>query len=104
MFKLQNTKPSFKTKVDISIAGEARPASIEVEYKYMTKSQVRDFFNALEGKTDVEALGEIIVGWSGVDQAYSADTLAMLIDEYPSASTELFDTFRRELFEAKRKN
>jgi hypothetical protein len=103
MFKLQ-PNPTFKSKVGISIAGALRPADIEVEFKYLSKEKVREYFDRLQGKTDAEALAEIIVGWSGVDEAYSDVALEMLVDNYPAAAADLFETFRKELLEAKRKN
>lgn len=103
MFKLQ-PNPTFKAKVGISIAGQTRPAEIEVEYRYLSKAKVKEFFDNLGGKNDAEALSEIIVSWSGVEEAFSAEALGELVDNYPAASADLFDTFRRELLEAKRKN
>lgn len=103
MFKLK-PNPTFKTKVAISVAGEKRQPEIEVEYKYLNKDGVKDYFEHLQGKTDAEALAEIVVGWSGVEEAYSPEALAMLVDNYPAAAADLFEAFRRELLEAKRKN
>jgi hypothetical protein len=103
MFKLQ-PNPTFKTKVAISVAGEKRQPEIEVEFKYLSKERVKEYFDGLQGKTDAEALGEIIVGWSGVDEPYSITALELLIDNYPAAAADLFEAFRRELLEAKRKN
>ena len=103
MLKLQ-PNPTFKTRVGISIAGQDAPAEIEVEYKYLGKGAVRDYFAGLAGKSDAEALTEIVVGWSGVDAPYDAAMLAALVDAYPAAAGDLFEAFRRELLEAKRKN
>lgn len=102
-FKIQPA-PTFKATVGISVAGQAKPAEIEVEFKYLTKNAVRDYFGHLQGKTDAEALAEIVVGWSGVDVPYDAEMLAGLVNNYPAAAADLFETFRRELLEAKRKN
>lgn len=103
MFKLQ-PKPTFKARVAITVPGETKPAEIEVEYKHMGVEQVRAFFEGLTGKQDAEALGEIVVGWSGVDAAYSTEALATLLNNFPSSAAAMFETFRRELFEARRKN
>ncbi|MDP2792557.1 MAG: phage tail assembly chaperone [Sulfurisoma sp.] len=103
MFKLQPA-PTFKAKVGISIAGQARPNEIEVEYRYLTKEAIKTYFDNLQGKADADALAEIVVGWSGVEEAYSPEALSLLIDNYPAAASDLFDAFRRELLEAKRKN
>ena len=103
MLKLQ-PNPTFKTKVSISVAGEARNQDIEVEFKYLSKSKIKSCFEEIAGKTDSDALFDIVVGWSGVEVAYSKDALAELIDNYPSAAADMFEAFRRELLEAKRKN
>jgi hypothetical protein len=103
MFKIQNN-PTFKTKAQISVPGQTRPAEIEVEFKYLTRKALKAYFDGISGKTDEEALGEIIVGWSGVDTDYSPEALAELLDNYPAAAGDLFEAFRREVLEAKRKN
>lgn len=103
MFQLK-PNPTFKVKVAISIAGEKRSPEVEVEFKYLNKKAIQAYFDGISGKSDAEALAEIIVGWSGVDAAYSAEALAELIDNYPAAAADLFDAFRKELLEAKRKN
>lgn len=103
MFKLQ-PNPTFKTKVAISVAGEKTSPSIEIEFKYMSRETVKQFFENITGKTDADSLAEIIVGWNGVSELYSPEALSILIDNYPAASTDLFEAFRRELLESKRKN
>ncbi len=103
MFKLQ-PNPTFKAKVGISVAGAAKPVEIEVEYRYLKKSAVKEFFDNLEGKNDGEALAEIVVGWTGIDQPYSTEALALLLDNYPASARDLFGAFSRELLEARTKN
>ena len=103
MFKL-NPNPTFKARVEISTPGSATPASIEIEWKHLSRTGIKRFFEGLTDKTDAEALGQIIVGWSGIDAEYCPENLALLLDNYPAASVELFDAYRRELMEARRKN
>ena len=103
MFKLQ-PKPTFKARVPVTVPGEIKPAEITVEYKHMSLEQVREFFEGLAGKQDADALGEIVVGWADVDAPYSPEALATLLNNYPSTAAAMFETFRRELFEARRKN
>lgn len=103
MFKL-NPNPTFKAKAQITVPGEAKPVAIEVTFKHLTRTKIKAYFEGLEGKSDADALGEILVGWSGVDEDYSPEALAELLDNYPSAAAELFDCFRRELLEARAKN
>lgn len=103
MFKLQ-PNPTFKARVELSIPGEATPASIEVEFRHLSKSAMRDYFATLAARTDADALGEIVVGWSGVDAPFDRGALATLVDNYPAAAGELFEAFRREAIEGRRKN
>ncbi len=102
MFKIQ-PNPTFKTAVAIPVAG-GKPASIEVEFKYLTRDQVAEFFQSLEGRKDHEALAEVVVGWSGVDVPYSTDALATLLNNYLPAGRALFDAFIAGLAQAKEKN
>ncbi len=101
--KLQ-PNPTFSCPVSLTVPGQEVKAIITVTFKHLAKSALREFFAGLDGKTDAEALGAIVVGWSGVDEAFSAETLAVLLDNYPAAAGELFEAFRRELFEARAKN
>ena len=103
MFKI-NPNPTFKATVQISVPGSDKPAAITVDFKHLSKSALRDYFSSLEGKTDTEALASVITGWQGIDADYSADALGQLIDNYPASAGELFEAFRRELLEARRKN
>lgn len=103
MFKL-NPDPTFRASVAISVPGSDKPQTIAVDFKHLPKSALRDYFSGIEGKTDGEALGAIIAGWSGVDTDYSPEALDLLLDNYPTAAAELFDAYRRELLDASRKN
>lgn len=103
MFKI-NPKPVFRATVPLSVPGSDKPAAISVDFKHLGKSALRDYFAGLEGKSDAEALGEIVTGWEGVDAPFSADALGQLLDNYPAAAGELFEAFRRELLEARAKN
>lgn len=103
MFKLQ-PNPTFRAKVPISVPGQEKPQPLEMEFRHMSREAMKDYFESLPGQSDAEALARIVVGWSGVDHAYSADALAVLLDNYPSAAASIFDTYRNELFEARRKN
>lgn len=103
MFKLQ-PNPTFKAKVPVSIPGQDKPQAIEMEFRHMSREAMREYFESLPGQSDAEALARIVVGWSDVDQAFSPEALAVLLDNYPSAAGLIFETYRNELFEARRKN
>ena len=103
MFQIKHD-PTFKTKVQISIAGSGESPEIEVEYRYLTRSESDEFHKNIKGKKDVDSLGEIIVNWSGPDLPYSAEALGTLLDLFPAAAGDLYQAFRRELLESKTKN
>lgn len=103
MFKPQ-PNPTFEAVVGLSVAGQEKLEDIKVEFKYLNKPALSAFFGAIGGKTDAEALAEIIVGWNIKDYPYSEQNLADLLDNYPAAAKEFFETFRKELMESKRKN
>jgi len=103
MLKIQ-TPPTFKIPVGITVAGEDKPTEIEVEFRYLKKSEHLAYLNGIGDKTDSVSLGEIIVGWAKVDAPYSAENLALFLDNHPPAARELFDAFTRALSEAKAKN
>lgn len=103
MFKL-NPKPTFTARVPLSVPGEAKPAPVDIEFRHFSRKGIQAFFEGLQGKSDAESLGEIIVGWKGIDVPFTAEALEQLLDNYPSAARELFDAFRRELMESREKN
>ena len=103
MFKI-NPNPTFTAKVPLSVPGESKRATVDVEFKHLSRKAIQEFFQNLEGKTDAESLGEIIVGWKGIDAPFSAQSLETLLDNYPAAGRELFEAFRVELMEARAKN
>lgn len=103
MLRLQ-PNPTFRAAAAISIPGEAAPVAIEVEYRHLGREALIAYFDGLPGRPDLDALADIVVGWSGVDAPFSRETLAALLDAYPTAALALFEAFRRECLEAKAKN
>ena len=103
MFKLK-PNPTFWTKADLSVPGEPEPAQIEVQFRHKSIPEINDYFARLPGRTDADALGEIIAGWRGVDDQFNDDSLAALLANYPASARELFEAYRRELLESRRKN
>lgn len=103
MFKLQ-PKPSFWAKCPVNIPGETKPAALEIEFRWLGKTGIKDFFENLEGKTDIEALSQIVLNWKGVDAEYSRENFESLLENYPQAAMAIFEGFRSEALEAKAKN
>jgi len=103
MFKLQ-PNPTFTVQVPMTVPGSPEPAPLTVEFRHLSRRRIKTYFEGLQGKTDAEALGEIIVNLPDIDAEYNPASLEALLDNYPAASIELFEAYRRELLEARRKN
>lgn len=103
MFKLQ-AEPTFWASAPISVPGQKTPVPLEIEFRWYGREKLRTYLGSLSDRDDVDLLGEIIVGWKGVDEAYSPDALAKLLDLYPRSADAIFETFKDELLKAKEKN
>lgn len=109
MFRL-NPNPTFRAKVPLSVPGLEKALEIEVEFRHKTATGLQDWTKRAMGRTDVENLDEVIVGWSGVmgddgqQVPYSFTNLAALLENYSAAKWELLAAYKAELTEAKRKN
>lgn len=109
MFQL-DPAPTFQVSVPISVPGQAEGLALLVTYRHKRKTQLADWIGRARGRSDVEILGEVIDGWAGIHNAagqdvpYTKDNLSTLLENYPAAKDDLFQTYLRELTEAKRKN
>lgn len=103
MFKLQ-PNPTFTSQVQISVPGKADQATITVTFKHLSKPQIKTYFEGVQGKTDAEALSEIITDWEGIDAKFNAESLQTLLENYPASGGELYEAFRINLMESRRKN
>lgn len=101
-------KPTFKADVTIPVAG-GKGGKITFIFKHKGKKDLRTFFEDLgkeenAGRSDVDALLELVEGWEGVDQPFSEDNFELLLDAYPGAVMALLETYRKELTEGRAKN
>lgn len=105
MFKL-NPNPTFK--VEVSIPTPNGEGKITFEFKHKGRKALKAYIDSLgEGEAareDADALGELIAGWSGVDEKYSPEALDTLLDAYPGASRSIFESYNRSLLEGRSKN
>lgn len=104
-----NPKPTFKAVVSLSLPG-GDSAAIEFEFRHKPRKELKSWVEATVGRSDLDALAEVVAGWSGVaDESgalvrYSVDALDQLLDNYPAASKEIYAAYLRELTEARAKN
>lgn len=101
----KQTDPTFTVDVVISVPGKAVGPKLETEFKYLGRTALKQFWAELgSGKSDAEALAEIIVGFKGYEKPYSREVLEEVLETYPASAFDFFATFRRELMESKQKN
>lgn len=104
MLKLK-ADPTFKASVPIPIpGGDAVP--VEFEFKHMTKDALSAFMEKQQkggGSFDTIAQ-EVVVGWSGVDEAFSKKALGVLLQNYIGAGMAIATAYATELSKAKTGN
>jgi uncharacterized protein involved in tellurium resistance len=105
MFVLQ-PKPTFKSEVSIpTTEGEGK---INFVFKHKGRKALKEFFDTLSNeevvRDDVDALSELVEGWSGVDEKFSVEALGNLLDNYPGAAAAIFAAYNRALLEGRSKN
>jgi hypothetical protein len=99
MFKMQPA-PTFRAKVKIPVPGEASGV-LEVEFRHKTRKALKAYLEGTKDREDLDALEEIIVGWSGAEVEYSREALATLIDNYAGAAAALVGAYAKELADAR---
>ena len=96
--------PTFKAKVNIPVAGSDKGADIVCEYGHMTMDEYRAFSAGADKRDDLQATLAILRGWEGPDQAFSAETVAKLLQNYPGAAFAISERFSTELLKARSGN
>lgn len=107
MTKLKlNPEPTFKAPVSIPVAGSA-PVSVGFTFKYRTRTELREYAKALaelaDDANEVETFKDFVVGWE-LDDPFTDENIARLLDAYPGAGGEVTSTYMRESFGARRGN
>ncbi len=98
-----NPAPTFKAKVGIPVPGQDKPEEIVCIFKHMTRDAFAAFGDPVEAKsrTDVESLMAIMAGWDGVDAEFSADAVAMVVQQYHGAAFAITSAYIAELTKAR---
>lgn len=103
MLKL-DPNPTFKATVPIPTPdGEV---ALELEFKHMTRKAFDDYLKTESEKKrpDEEAISEFVVGWSGLDAAFSQEALAKFVQNYHASATRMFKAYIEKLTQAGEKN
>lgn len=86
--------PTFKLPVTIHVPGES-DERITVEFRHKTRDQLKTLLDDMrEGKaTDEQVLGDVVAGWSDVDEKFTKDALKQLCQNYASAAGSFIDAY-----------
>lgn len=105
MSKLKlNPAPTFTAKVPIPVPGSA-PVPVEFTFKYRTAAELREFSSSARKATDekpdeaaeIEAFKSFVVGWE-LDDAFTDENIARLLDAYPGAPRSLTEVYLTESY------
>jgi hypothetical protein len=88
----------------IKVPGESASRPIQIEFKWIGRDEIKNLFEDLSTRTDMDIVKDIVVGWKGVDAPFSIENLELLLNSYPSAALAIFEAFNKEMVEAKVKN
>ncbi len=109
MFNI-DPSPRFTAPVPLSRPGLAEPIEVQITFKHKNRAEVAAWVARGGGAADdVQLLGEVIEGWSGLRDAegrevpYSVTALSKLLTNYTPARGEIFRAYLCELTEAKKK-
>lgn len=103
MAKIQlKANPTFKAKVPVPVAG-GDPVDVEMEFKHRTKTQLEEFTNSREGKTDAETFLEMVVGWE-LDDALTTENVDLLLEHRMGAGLATYKKYIDELYKHKSGN
>jgi hypothetical protein len=102
MFKI-DPNPTFTAPVSVHVPGQGA-GSFVAEFVYLDQEARKDYVAALSGKSNAEALAEIVVGWNDMDAPFSRENLEKLLNKYDTAATGFFKAFFEELRGTAEKN
>lgn len=105
MFSLQ-PDPTFRKRVRLPIPGKRKAGqTIEFEFRHKDQDALQAWLESIrDGRTEADALDEIIVRWWGPDEEYSREVLAKACKQLPALAATILQAYTRELTEAEAGN
>lgn len=114
MFKI-NPNPTFTAEANIAVPGQ--PAEkLKLVFRHKTRAEVKTFCDRVAeaakaagnehtaGARDAALLQEIVAGWEDVDQPFTPENFALVLENYHTASQAIFDAYTSEITTARRGN
>ena len=95
---------TFVGDVTIPLPGKNKPKILTLEFKWTSKQERLEYLNNVQGKDDLTALKEIVIGWENVKAEFNDENLEKLLDNYSNASLAIINYWISEGSKAKEKN
>lgn len=95
--------PTFTAPVRIHVPG-GEDVSVQFVFAHKGRAALQEYMDRARSVPDLDALSEIVTGWSGVDAEFSRDNLGALLDSYPSAAVAILEGYITEIGRAAAKN
>lgn len=93
--------PSFSALVPISKPGQETPVKVSFIFKHRTRDGLKDFINGLTpDMADPDLIMNVATGWE-LDEAFTAENVAILCQNYHDAGPQVWKTYLAELTKAR---
>lgn len=96
--------PTFEAPARITVPGQEALGEFVGVWKYKGRKALKAFIQGLGEMSDIEAIGEVLIGWREVDVPFSAEALQTVLDNYPASPEELLQAYFIGLQESRLKN
>jgi hypothetical protein len=102
MFKLE-PNPTFEVRVQGFVPGRPNDG-LFVTYRHQTIEQFQAWQQTFSEKTLEDLVIDVVHAWRDAPREFSREALQDIAKTYPAFVSALFDVYKTELFEARRKN
>lgn len=97
--------PTFKAKVEIPVAGTAKPAVVEFTFRHRTRSDFKRWHASLnpddgEPREDLDSVLDCIIGWD-LEYDFNRENVEQLLENYHGAAFNILRAYSDELFKAR---
>jgi len=96
-------KPTFTDTVSISRPAE-EPLKLKLIFKHRRKSELKEFIETSKDREELDVAMDIVHGWVDVEEEFSRDALAGLLEDFHNASDDIANAYIKALMEARRGN
>lgn len=97
-----DANPTFTTPVPIPVHG-GDPVLMGFTFKHRTLDEMAAWVGSRDGKTDVDAVLDMVVGWDFAEE-FTPENVARLLQQRVGTSLSIFTVYTREIYQAKLKN